>query len=155
MNRRRALQIAVLVLVLAMIGIQFVPVERDNPRVLEEPRWDSAGTRALVVKACFDCHSNETRWPWYSRVAPFSWMVAQHVREGRDALNFSEWPAGELDEAVEEVKTEKMPLWSYTLAHPEARLTAEERAALVRGLEKMDALDRMIPGESDSPVLTP
>lgn len=153
MTQRRLFRMALVGLFLAMVGIQFIPVSRVNPAVSAEPRWDSPGTRVLVVNACFDCHSNETRWPWYSRVAPFSWMVAKHVREGRDELNFSEWPSGELEDAAEEVEKEKMPLWSYVLIHPEARLTTEERAALVRGLKAMDALDRVVPETSDTPSL--
>lgn len=125
------------------LGIQFVPVERENPPVIVEPRWDAPKTRELAVRACYDCHSNETRWPWYSRIAPASWMVAEHVKDGRRALNFSEWPAGELEEAAEEVRKEKMPLPSYLIGHPEARLTTEERETLARGLEAMDVIDRM------------
>ena len=73
--------------------IQLIPYGRDhtNPAVVAEPAWDLPETRALAVRACFDCHSNETIWPWYSNVAPISWLVQRDVDEGREKLNFSEW----------------------------------------------------------------
>lgn len=125
-------------LVLAALGMQFVPVDRSNPPTTREVRWDAPETRALAVRACFDCHSNETRWPWYARVAPASWRVADHVAEGREHLNFSEWdrPNEDLDEVVEVMDHEEMPLWDYLLLHPEARLTEAETAALVEGLKR-------------------
>jgi hypothetical protein len=72
-------------------AIQLVPVKRDNPPVVSEPNWDSPQTRALAQRACFDCHSNETVWPWYAHVAPASWLAAHDVHEGRGILNFSDW----------------------------------------------------------------
>ena len=73
--------------------IQFVLYGRgrDNPPVLAEVQWDSPRTRELAVKACYACHSNETKWPWYSNIAPGSWLIQKDVDEGRDELNFSEW----------------------------------------------------------------
>lgn len=139
---KRRVRIAGYALLAIGVLIQFVPVARTNPPVKAEPPWDRPETRSVAVRACFDCHSNETKWPWYSRVAPISWMVADHVLEGRRALNFSEWPGGELEEAAEEVRKERMPLASYLLGHPEARLSASEREALARGLEATDRLDR-------------
>ena len=80
-------------LVVVFVAIQFVPYGRDhdNPRSVEEPAWDSSRTRQLAVAACFDCHSNLTEWPWYTEVAPFSWLTARDVTDGREVLNFSEW----------------------------------------------------------------
>jgi mono/diheme cytochrome c family protein len=123
---------------LAFIAIQLVPYGhgRVNPPVIEEPAWDSPETRALAVRACFDCHSNETSWPLYSRVAPASWMVVHHVEEGRAELNFSEWqrPQKEAREAAEVTSEREMPLGSYLLLHAHARLSAAERERLARGL---------------------
>ena len=119
--------------------IQLVPYGRshDNPPVRAEPKWDAPRTRELASRACFDCHSNETRWPWYSHVAPMSWLVQRDVNEGREHLNFSEWDEGRGDtgEAAEEVEERAMPPSQYLLAHSEARLTDAERAELVKGLE--------------------
>ncbi|NMB80393.1 MAG: heme-binding domain-containing protein [Ignavibacteria bacterium] len=122
--------------------IQLVPYGRDhtNPPVTGEPAWDSAETRALAKRACFDCHSNETVYPWYSNVAPVSWLVMHDIEEGRGNLNFSEWETGSkwaqhaADEAVEAIQTGKMPLPIYVVQHPEARLTDIEKQALIKGL---------------------
>ncbi len=119
-------------------AIQLVPYGREhaNPPVVSEPRWDQASTRALAVRACFDCHSNESAWPWYTHVAPASWLVQSHVDEGRQVLNFSDWSRTyeEAVEAGEAVLDGEMPPRSYTLMHPEARLSLAEKDALARGL---------------------
>jgi len=119
---------------------QFVPYGRDheNPPITGEPAWDSPETRALVKRVCFDCHSNETRWPWYASVAPMSWLVQHDVDEAREHLNFSEWdkPQRHADEAAEEVEEGEMPLWFYLPLHSDARLSDEEQAALIAGLKK-------------------
>jgi mono/diheme cytochrome c family protein len=124
--------------VVALLGIlQLVPYGRahSNPPVQAEPVWDSPQTRALAARACFDCHSNETKWPWYSHVAPVSWLVQKHVDDGRRELNLSEWNRPqEGGEAVETMQEGEMPLPSYLLAHPEARLSPAEFQALVQGL---------------------
>jgi hypothetical protein len=122
-----------------LLLIQLVPYGRshDNPPVVAEPSWDSAQTRQLAVDACFDCHSNETVWPWYSNVAPVSWYLQWHVDEGRETLNFSEWNRPqESNEAAETVRERHMPPRSYLLAHPSARLSDAELAALADGLAK-------------------
>jgi mono/diheme cytochrome c family protein len=123
--------------------IQLVPYGRDhtNPPVTGEPAWDSPETRALAKRACFDCHSNETVYPWYSNVAPVSWLVYHDIEEGRGNLNFSEWEAGSPrakragSEAGEKISSGEMPLPIYLLQHPEAKLTDAEKQALIKGLE--------------------
>ncbi len=118
--------------------IQLIPFGKNhsNPPVLQEPDWDSAETRALVKRACFDCHSNETIWPWYSKVAPSSWLVQRDVEQGRKKMNFSDWDRRNEDgEEIREVILEgEMPLPAYLLMHPEARLTEEETLRLIEGL---------------------
>lgn len=121
--------------------IQLVPYGRDhtNPPVVQEPAWD-AQTRALAQRACFDCHSNETVWPWYSNIAPISWLVQRDTDKGRDELNFSEWEMGE-DEAediAEVIQEGEMPLPPYILLHPTARLSEAEKAQLIQGLQIAD-----------------
>ncbi len=125
----------------ALIVIQFIPsgYSHSNPPVVAEPEWDSEATRMLAVRACFDCHSNETVWPWYSRIAPMSWIMEEDVRRGREALNFSEWTAEaaaelETEEAVELIAKNEMPLPYYNILHPEARLSANEKGQLITGL---------------------
>lgn len=121
------------------LGIQFVPFGRDhvNPPIITEPQWSSPRVRALAVRACFDCHSNQTEWPWYARIAPMSWLVQRDVQEGRDELNWSEWEEGEEEgeDMAETILGAEMPPRRYALIHPEARLTDEEVEALVRGLQ--------------------
>jgi mono/diheme cytochrome c family protein len=105
--------------------------------VRQEPNWNSPVTRALAQRACFDCHSNETVWPWYSNIAPSSWLVQHDVDEGRENLNFSEWdrPQKEVSKVPEAIRSGDMPPWTFRLAHPEARLNSAERETLIRGLQ--------------------
>ena len=123
-----------------LLAIQFVPYGRDqvNPPTVSEPRWDSPATRALAKQACFDCHSNETEWPAYARVAPVSWLVQYDVLEGRAALNFSEWqrPQKKASDAAEELREGEMPPAMYRLMHGHARLSDADRDRLVRGLAR-------------------
>ena len=141
MNVRKLLLILVAVAAAVFLLIQLVPIGRahDNPPVVAEPNWDSPQTRELAQRACFDCHSNETVWPWYSNVAPVSWLVQHDVDEGRQYLNFSNWGQSseegeESEEMGETVLGGEMPLRNYLITHPEARLTDAERAALAEGL---------------------
>lgn len=128
----------VLLLLIAGAAIQLVPYGRDhsNPAVRLEPQWDAASTRALAKSACFDCHSNETEWPTYSKIAPVSWLVQHDVVDGRAALNFSEWnrPQEEAAEAAEQVLEGEMPPPLYRFVHAEARLSAADRRRLADGL---------------------
>ena len=128
-----------LVLVVLLVLIQFVPYGRshENPPVTGEPAWDSPRTRELAKRACFDCHSNETVWPWYASVAPLSWLVQQDVDEGREHLNFSQFDRGpgHADDAAEELAKGEMPPSAYVLAHAEAKLDDAEKAALIAGFK--------------------
>ena len=124
--------------VVGFAAIQLVPYGRDhaNPPVTGEPAWDSPATRAYAVTACFDCHSNQTVWPWYSNIAPVSWLVQHDVDEGRDTLNWSTWANlshGE-SEAAEAVSEGKMPPFNYLLMHPDARFSEADKAAFIQGL---------------------
>lgn len=135
---RRTLLLGLVAVVAFTILIQFIPVPGlgKDPPVVAEPAWNSAATRALAARACFDCHSNETRWPWYSRVAPVSWVVAHHVAEGRAALNFSNPAASRFgaDRAARAVRDHAMPPFYYTWLHPDAALSPAERQTLAAGL---------------------
>ena len=120
-----------------VVAVQLVPYGRAhaNPPVRAEPKWDSSQTRDLAKRACFDCHSNETVWPWYSNVAPVSWLIQKDVQEGRAKPNFSEWKRAQREArgAARQVQQGKMPLSNYLVLHPSAKLSAEEAQALVRG----------------------
>ncbi len=134
---KRFIRWTAFVLIAAFGLIQFVPAARTNPPVEAEISAPPE-VRAILRASCYDCHSNETVWPWYSRVAPFSWLLASHVREGREELNFSAWAnypperrAEKLGEIGEEVDMGKMPMPQYLWAHPRARLSPEQKAALL------------------------
>jgi len=120
------------------LAAQLIPYGRDhtNPAVQQEPQWDTPQTRELAKRACFNCHSNETVWPWYSNIAPVSWLVYRDAMEGRSRVNFSEWNRGEqeVEDAAELVQNGEMPLPIYLLMHPEARLSAAEKQTLIQGL---------------------
>ena len=135
----KALLLSLAWIVGVFVVMQVIPYGRthSNPPVREEPPWDSPRTRALAARACFDCHSNETRWPWYADVAPFSWVVERDVETARDSINFSTWdvefplaPA-----SSQSVLTGNMPPVKYRMAHPEANLTPQETQELARGLD--------------------
>ena len=136
---RRAFLWAGIGVVALFVLIQAVPYGRShsNPPVTMEPKWDSTRTRALAESACFDCHSNLTKWRWYSNVAPMSWLVQRDVDGGRSALNFSEWDRPQdvgLDDLTESIRSGSMPPWFYTPLHPNAKLSAAEKDALINGL---------------------
>ncbi len=122
-------------LVVVIVGIQFIPVERTNPPVqsdIDAP----ANIKAILKKACYDCHSNETNWVWYTKVAPASFLSVKDVNEGRKKINFSEWgnytnKTEKIKEEIwEEVREENMPPWQYRVVHSEAKLTQEEKNLL-------------------------
>jgi mono/diheme cytochrome c family protein len=137
-NLRRLVIAGFLALLVLGVAIQFVPFGRDhtNPPVLAEPAWDRPETRALFVRGCADCHSNQTVWPWYSSIAPMSWLITRDVEEGRDRFNASEWDRSdnEEDDAAETVEDGTMPPQQYLMLHPEARFSPAERQALIGGL---------------------
>jgi mono/diheme cytochrome c family protein len=121
-----------------LLGVQLVPYghAHTNPPVAAEPAWDRPETRGLFMRACGDCHSNQTVWPWYSNVAPASWLIARDVYEGREKFNVSAWglQRNEGDEAANNVRTGDMPPWFYLPLHPQARLSPDETKQLIAGL---------------------
>ena len=135
---KRVITIILIGLVAGFLLIQLVPYGRQhtNPPVVQEPNWDSPQTRELAQRACFDCHSNETIWTWYSNVAPVSWLVQRDVNEGRQRLNFSDWGrVREMDDIPRVVQNGQMPMPIFLIMHPEARLTQAEKDAFVSGLQ--------------------
>ncbi len=129
---------ALWIIIALLLLIQFIRPQRTNPPVnksiaLQAPK-DIAQT---LHRSCYDCHSNETKWPWYSNIAPLSWSIASHVREGRKALNFSEWEKIPTDikikrlrRAVKTTHNGMMPLPSYLWLHKEAKLSSRDKAQL-------------------------
>jgi hypothetical protein len=144
--KRRVLLTGLALVVATFVLIQFVPYRVDNPSTRDEPKWDSTRTRELAVRACFDCHSNESDIAAFEQVAPLSWWITNHVKEGRSSLNFSEWhtAAGEeADDAAGPVAEGEMPPSYYTWLgmHSGAKLTPAEVTALADGLRRTIAAD--------------
>ena len=136
MKDRKPLRVILIIFVLAIVVAQFVPVTRDNPPVGAD--FDGAvAVEQVLKKSCYDCHSNETIWPWYSYVAPASWLVASDVSEARKKLDLSDWglmpseKQARVAEAVwEEVAKGDMPLSQYLLMHSDAKPTDADKAVL-------------------------
>ncbi|MCJ7933139.1 MAG: heme-binding domain-containing protein [Chryseobacterium sp.] len=138
-----------IVILVAFIMIQFFPIDKTNPpptpgmdflKIKETPDH----VAKIIRTSCYDCHSNETKYPWYSNISPASWFVKNHINEGRKHLNFSTFAVYEpkrqlhkLEEAIEMVQKKEMPLESYYLGHQNAKLTDEQRTELVRYLKKV------------------
>jgi hypothetical protein len=132
----------VIVLACGFVGIQFVRPARTNPvsdpaQSIEAQLPVTPQVAAILDRSCNDCHSNKTRWPWYSNVAPVSWFVIGHVNDARTAMNLSEWgthdkdwQARKLRNMCEEVQDGAMPLSSYTPLHPGSKLSAEDKKTL-------------------------
>ena len=141
-GRRRFLLRAGLGLLAVAVLLQLVPYGRDHtdPPVTRDAPWPDGRARELATAACYDCHSNQTRWPPQSYVAPFSWLLTRDVEQGRAKLNFSTWDSddGEADGGAEAVAEGSMPPRRYLLAHPDANLSDAERQVLVDALEAMD-----------------
>jgi len=136
MSRRLGLLVVIVVIVVVvLVLVGNVAVAHTNPPVERTIEWDSPQTEALARAACFDCHSNETVWPWYSYVAPMAFLVAHDVEEGRSEMNFST-TRGRLDgrEMAEKIERGEMPLPIYTPLHPAANLSEEEKTQLMQGL---------------------
>lgn len=126
-----------LVLGVLLVGIQLVPIPRENPPVTAAISVPQE-VQAVFDNSCNDCHSNLTEWPWYSRVAPVSWLVYRDVKKGRDELNFSEWGDysdrrrnRKLEEIEEKVSDKEMPLRIYVRLHPDAALSISAAETLI------------------------
>lgn len=144
MEKKKLLSLPRVLILLAVlvVGIQFIPVDLSNPKTSPENDFIKISkldteTATLLRNACYDCHSNEARFPWYSHVAPVSWFLNSHIEEAREHFNFSEWGnysdherIGISSSCYDEIADDEMPLQSYTLMHPEARLNDAQKEKL-------------------------
>ncbi|MBP6162937.1 MAG: heme-binding domain-containing protein [Aliarcobacter sp.] len=127
-----------LIFFIIFILMQFIQTNKENIAQEKnlEMKVDNIEVYNILKTACYDCHSNETVWPWYSKIAPFSWVVSNHVTEGKKALNFSTWENYNQEEKDEKIKDiyrtayASMPLPSYIFAHENADLTKEQRSLI-------------------------
>jgi len=142
MKKTVAITLGIIVLICLGCGLfaQVIPYGRNhvNPPVVREPQWNDPQTLALAKRVCFDCHSNETVWPWYTNIAPVSWLIQRDVDEGRRALNFSDWQGGNSRRVAEiprVIQRGSMPPIQYTLIHQNAILSSTEKQQLIDGLQ--------------------
>lgn len=155
MSLKKYFKLAVIALALIFVGIQFIRPTRTNPPINQAETIQAKlnvppEIDAILARSCNDCHSNQTDWVWYSNIAPGSWLMSQHVEEGRRELNFSEWgklspgkSSRKLEEICDQVEAGEMPIWNYVLLHPSAHLTDADKKMLCdwakREQEKLDA----------------
>ncbi len=139
-----------IVLIVLFIGIQFIPVNRSNPPITEEINAPS-NIKAILRNSCYDCHSNSTEWPWYSYIAPVSFLVTGDVTEGRQHLNFSEWDMYDkekrekiFEEMIEEIERGKMPLPMYTITHPDAKINPLKTKTLQDWVNKKGGMGKTL-----------
>jgi hypothetical protein len=135
---RKVLKWIIIVLAIVFVGLQFIRSAKTNPPIdqsqtIEAHTQMTPQVAAILDRSCNDCHSNKTRWPWYSNVAPASWLVIGHVNDARKDLNFSEWSkrdrdrqSKKLQQMCDEVTDGAMPLGSYTPLHPGSKLSADD-----------------------------
>ena len=134
----------------------FALLQLTNPPVVSDLMASNSPPpqiAAMLHAACYDCHSSETRWPWYSHIAPMSWLIASDVKEGREHLNLSDWPnnpiraAKWLDEMSDEIGSGEMPLKKYIRIHADARLTESQRKELTDWLDAEEARLKSMTGK--------
>jgi Haem-binding domain len=137
---KRRVMTSAIALLIALAAAQLVQPDTRNPpadpaRCLWNDHRVNPRVADITRRACGNCHSYETKWPWYAKISPVSWFLARHVSNGRAKLNFDEWSsaavADQLEEIYDSVAKKKMPLWSYLLVHPEARLSDADRDVLL------------------------
>ena len=124
----RIINIIFIIVLLALLGIQFIPIKKTNPIITQDIQAPME-VKSILRNSCYNCHSNETKWPWYSNFAPVSWMIINDVDDARNKMNFSTWNKISFEKKEElkkdiwdEIRQEDMPLTLYTYVHPESKL---------------------------------
>ena len=138
-KRRMTWLVAAAVISFALI--QVVPYGRShaNPPASDQVDFPDRESRQIFTSACADCHSDLTEWPWYSNIAPMSWLVQNHVDEGRSKFNVSEWgkPQPPLPEVIDQIRSGEMPPWNYSLIHRDANLSGSQEQRLINALKEI------------------
>jgi hypothetical protein len=145
----KAVKIIALVLLVAFVGIQFVPTERNQSDVIPKTDFMLVNDVPKDIKnklqvSCYDCHSNNTAYPWYNKIQPVAWLLENHVEEGKAELNFNEWGSlskrrkkSKLKSIISQIKDDEMPLSSYTLIHRNAILTEAEKQEIIQWMTQL------------------
>lgn len=139
-----------MVLLVSFVGIQFIPTERNQSNALFDTDFllvnqTPENVSKLLRISCYDCHSNHTEYPWYSKVQPAAWFMESHITDGKKELNFSEWEDysdrrknSKLRSIISQIEKDEMPLFSYTLLHREAVLSNHEKKLLIDYMTKVN-----------------
>lgn len=144
----KIVKIIALILLVGFVGIQFVPTDLNQSDTV--PKTDfllvnntQENISALLQESCYDCHSNNTEYPWYNKVQPVAWFLEDHINEGKEELNFNEWDAysnrrknSKLKSIISQVKDDEMPLASYTLIHKDAKLSNSEKTLIIDYIDR-------------------
>ena len=139
----KIVKIIALILLVGFVGIQFVPTDLNQSDTV--PKTDfllvnntSENISTLLQESCYDCHSNNTRYPWYNKVQPVAWFLENHIKDGKEELNFNEWDTytnrrknSKLKSIISQIKDDEMPLASYTLIHKDANLSNSEKTLII------------------------
>src|SRR5690625_1739864 len=145
----KTLKIIALIILVAFIGIQFIPTERNQSDFVPKTDFllvyntpENIGN--LIMESCYDCHSNNTKYPWYNRVQPIAWFLEDHVMEGKKELNFSEWDAysnrrknSKLNSIISQIRDDEMPLFSYTIMHRNAVYSDYEKELVMEYMSRI------------------
>ncbi|WJJ96417.1 heme-binding domain-containing protein [Algibacter luteus] len=150
----KAVKIIAIVLLVAFVGIQFMPVERNQSDGVPKTDFMLVNDVPSDIKnklqvSCYDCHSNNTQYPWYNKVQPVAWFLEDHIKEGKAELNFNEWAdysdrrkKSKLKSIISQIRDDEMPLTSYTLIHGEAKFSENDKKEITQWLERlMDSIE--------------
>ena len=139
----------VLILLVAFVGIQFIPTERNQSAVIPVSDFMLVNNvpnniKSKLQASCYDCHSNNTQYPWYNKIQPVAWFLEDHIKKGKSELNFNHWDslsnrrkASKLQSIIKQIESDKMPLESYTLIDKDAEFSEEEKAAIIKWITKL------------------
>ena len=145
----KVVKIIAIILVVAFVGIQFVPVDRNQSDDVPKADFMLVNDVPRDIKnklqvSCYDCHSNNTQYPWYNKVQPVAWFLEDHIKEGKAELNFNEWDSlsnrrkkSKLSSIIKQIESDEMPLYSYTLIHKDASFSEAEKQELIRWIEQL------------------
>ncbi|MWW25998.1 heme-binding domain-containing protein [Algibacter lectus] len=139
----------VLILLVAFVGIQFIPTKRNQSDTIPATDFILVNKVPNSIKkklqvSCYDCHSNNTNYPWYNKVQPVAWFLEDHINEGKAELNFSEWDslsnrrkASKLRSIIKQIESDKMPLESYTVIHKDAEFSEQEKTTIIQWITRL------------------
>lgn len=145
----KVVKIIALVLLVAFVGIQFAPTERNQSDIVSKTDFllvnnSPKNISTILQESCYDCHSNNTNYPWYNKVQPVAWILEHHIKDGKEELNFSDWDNysdrrknSKLKSIINQIKDDEMPLFSYTLIHKDAVLSKYERKLFIDYMKKL------------------